>query len=138
MQTEISQMNPGTRMNVRIFTAFLQAREINSFAFYLSRHRCGRYMNRSSVGATSGLGPRGDIAPHHSITSSAATCTDNGTVRPSAFAVLRLRTNWNFVGRTTGRSAGFSPFKIRPDVAAKNRTHRQFVRRKLMSEKHTA
>jgi hypothetical protein len=44
MQTEISQMNPGTGMNVRIFAAFLQAREINSFAFYLSRHRCGRYM----------------------------------------------------------------------------------------------
>src|SRR5580765_4412793 len=44
----------------------------------------------------------------HSITSSAAACRVRGTVRPSALAVLRLMTNSNLVGCTTGRSAGFS------------------------------
>src|SRR5262249_7930306 len=50
----------------------------------------------------------------HSITSSARASSEGGTVRPSAFAVLRLRTNLTSVGRHTGRSAGFSPFKIFP------------------------
>ena len=35
-------------------------------------------------------------------------------LRPSAFAVLRLMTKSNFVGCRTGRSEGFSPFRIRP------------------------
>jgi hypothetical protein len=34
--------------------------------------------------------PQGGHPPHHSITSSAATSRPGGTVRPSAFAVLRL------------------------------------------------
>ena len=38
---------------------------------------------------------------------------DSGMVRPSAAAVLRLITNSNWVGRSTGRSAGFAPFRIR-------------------------
>ena len=33
--------------------------------------------------------------------------------RPSAFAVLRLITNSYFVGACTGRSAGFSPLRMR-------------------------
>ena len=49
-----------------------------------------------------------------SITSSALASSDLGTVRPSALAVLRLIVNSNFVGRTTGSSAGFSSFKICP------------------------
>src|SRR5262245_41695749 len=51
---------------------------------------------------------------HHSITSSAATCSVGGTARPSAFAVLRFITNSNLVGCKTGKSAGFSPLRIRP------------------------
>jgi hypothetical protein len=50
--------------------------------------------------------------PVHSITSSARTRNDSGIVRPSAFAVLRLITNSNFVGCCTGRSAGFAPLRI--------------------------
>src|SRR5262245_9025536 len=50
----------------------------------------------------------------HSITSSASASTLSGILTPSAFAVLRLITNSNLVGCTTGRSATFSPFKIRP------------------------
>src|SRR5512132_2485193 len=39
---------------------------------------------------------RDELAPPHSITSSAATGSLSGTVRPSAFAVLRLMANSNF------------------------------------------
>ena len=50
---------------------------------------------------------------HHSITSSARASTDGGTVSPSALAVLRLMTVSNLVGAGTGRSAGFSPLRMR-------------------------
>src|SRR5215470_425314 len=46
------------------------------------------------------------------ITLSARNSTDCGIVRLSAFAVLRLMTNSNFVGCSTGRSAGLVPFRI--------------------------
>ncbi len=49
----------------------------------------------------------------HSITSSALACSVIGTLRPSAFAVLRLITRANLVGACTGRSAGFSPLRMR-------------------------
>src|SRR5206468_2523715 len=49
---------------------------------------------------------------HHWITSSARPSTDGGIVRPSAFAVLRLMTSSNFVGCSTGRSAGLVPLRI--------------------------
>src|SRR5215469_2182191 len=66
--------------------------------------------------------PRGCRAPeqrdelaalHHSITSSARARSVAGTSRPSALAVLRLITSSYFVGACTGRSAGFSPLRIR-------------------------
>ena len=46
------------------------------------------------------------------ITLSARTSTFGGIVRPICFAVLRLITNSNFVGCSTGRSAGLAPFRI--------------------------
>jgi hypothetical protein len=46
------------------------------------------------------------------ITSSARDSSDGGIVRPSALAVLRLMTSSNFVGCSTGRSAGFAPLRI--------------------------
>src|SRR5262249_59059300 len=49
-------------------------------------------------------------APDHSITSSAIASTPGGILRPSVFAVLRLITSSNFVGCSTGRSAGLEPF----------------------------
>src|SRR5262245_46530990 len=49
----------------------------------------------------------------YSITSSARASTDGGTVRPSALAVLRLITSSYLVGACTGRSAGFSPLRMR-------------------------
>jgi len=49
----------------------------------------------------------------YSITSSARATRLSGTVRPSAFAVFRLITSSYLVGACTGRSAGFSPLRIR-------------------------
>src|SRR3974390_2017795 len=56
---------------------------------------------------------RDELAPPHSITSSARASTDGGIVRPRAFAVLRLMTSSYLVGTCTGRSTGFSPFRMR-------------------------
>ena len=44
--------------------------------------------------------------PSYSITSSARASRVGGTSRPSALAVFRLSTNSNFVGCSTGKSAG--------------------------------
>ena len=54
-----------------------------------------------------------DIGRDHSMTSSARSRIDAGTARLSALAVLRFRTISNFVGNYTGRSAGFSPRRMR-------------------------
>ena len=51
-------------------------------------------------------------APCYLITLSARTSTFGGIVRPICFAVFRLMTSSNFVGCSTGRSAGLAPFKI--------------------------
>ena len=41
---------------------------------------------------------------------------ENGTVRPSLLAVLRLMISSTFVICCTGRSVGFSPLRIRPGL----------------------
>ena len=50
----------------------------------------------------------------YSITSSARAERPGGTSSPSTLATVRLITNSNLTVCTTGRSAGLSPFKIRP------------------------
>src|SRR5215813_14950174 len=59
---------------------------------------------------------------HHSTTSSARPRRDGGIVRPRALAVLRLMTNSNLVGCSTGRSAGLRPFRI---LSTNNAARRQ-------------
>src|SRR5262245_49232459 len=49
----------------------------------------------------------------YSITSSARASSVGGISRPSTRAVLRLITSSNLVGACTGRSAGFSPLRMR-------------------------
>ncbi len=49
----------------------------------------------------------------YSITSSARASSGGGTSRPSALAVLRLIASSYLVGACTGRSAGFSPLRMR-------------------------
>jgi hypothetical protein len=51
--------------------------------------------------------------PSYSITSSAMASTAGGIVRPSALAAFRLITRSNLVGRTTGRSPGLAPLRMR-------------------------
>ena len=57
--------------------------------------------------------------PHYSpftvfylISLFARASTSGGIVRPICFAVLRLMISSNFVGCSTGRSAGLAPFRI--------------------------
>src|SRR5262245_6679920 len=57
---------------------------------------------------------RDEIAPFHSITSSARASRVGGTVIPNARAVCILMTNSNFVGCNTGMFVGFSPLRTRP------------------------
>src|SRR5262249_41813295 len=64
---------------------------------------------------------RDEFAPLHSITSSARASSVGGTSRPIAFAVLRLMTNSYLVGACTGRSAGFSPLRMRSTYLAARR-----------------
>src|SRR5262249_31792456 len=52
-------------------------------------------------------------ALHHSIISSAMASNLSGISMLSALAVLRLITSLYLVGACTGRSAGFSPFRMR-------------------------
>ena len=65
---------------------------------------------------------RDELAPCHSITSSARASSEGGTVKPSALAVLRLITSSNLVGSCTGKSAGFSPLRMRSTYEAERRT----------------
>src|SRR5215467_5601595 len=62
--------------------------------------------------------PKADIVRcgerhRYSITSSALVSKDCGTVKPIAFAVLRLISSSYLVGACTGRSPGFSPLRMR-------------------------
>src|SRR5215472_11134988 len=57
---------------------------------------------------------RDELAPFHSITSSASASSVGGRSSPSALAVLRLITSSNLLDCITGRSAGFSPRRMRP------------------------
>ena len=63
------------------------------------------------VGAPCLAHPRAP-APPYWITSSAWKRSVGGIVIPRALAVLRLMTSSNFMGCSTGRSAGFAPFRI--------------------------
>src|SRR5262249_6793307 len=72
---------------------------------------------RSEADICSGLayvrfGPKADIHLH-SIMSPAVVSKADGTMRPRAFAVFRLITSSNLVGCITGKSAGFSPLRMR-------------------------
>src|SRR5262249_1671597 len=60
-------------------------------------------------------------AAAHSITSSARASSVAGTSMPIALAALRLITNSYLVGACTGRSAGFSPLRMRSTYCAAER-----------------
>src|SRR5262249_46770356 len=60
----------------------------------------------------SGADQRDELAPPHSITSSARASSVAGTSSPSACAVIKLTTSSNFVGCSTGISLGLAPRSI--------------------------
>src|SRR5262249_61752211 len=68
---------------------------------------------RQRPGSRRAAEQRDELAPPHSITSSARASNGSGTVMPSALAVLRFRNIWTFVDCCTGSSPGFSPLRIR-------------------------
>src|SRR6266436_1811495 len=53
-----------------------------------------------------------ELAPPHSITSSARARIEGGMVRPSTLAVFMLMRRRNRIGCSTGRSAGLAPLRI--------------------------
>src|SRR4030095_6311537 len=55
---------------------------------------------------------RDELAPLHSITSSARASSVGGTSMPRALAVLRLIVSRYLEACSTGRSAGLDPFRI--------------------------
>src|SRR4051794_4916585 len=73
----------------------------------------GQYLQGSKV-AASGRTHFTAATTRYSMTSSARPSSATGTSTPSALAVLRLITSSTLVTCCTGRSAGFSPFRIRP------------------------
>src|SRR4030095_13183402 len=55
------------------------------------------------------------------ITLSALASTFGGIARPICFAAFRLMMNSNFIGCSTGRSAGLAPFRILSTYVAARR-----------------
>src|SRR6266481_7752502 len=56
---------------------------------------------------------RYELAARHSMTSSARVSMVGAMSRPIAFAVLRLITSLNLVGRSIGKSAALAPLRMR-------------------------
>src|SRR5262245_56257718 len=71
--------------------------------------KCSTKAFRSLAFATHGSLPP---SSYYLITLSARASTLGGIVRPICFAALRLMTNSTFIACSTGRSAGFAPFRI--------------------------
>jgi hypothetical protein len=97
-----------THPPVRIVLRLPHQRADAPHPFALLRARCEWPCNRRAAEK------RDELAASHSMTSSASARRFGGTSRPSAFAVFRLITSSNLVGCMTGRSAGFSPLRMRP------------------------
>src|SRR5262249_37630118 len=76
---------------------------------WLLRARLERPCSRRAAEERDEMAP-----PHHSITSSARARSVGGNASPSTLAVFKLMMNSNLVDCTTGKSAGFSPLRMRP------------------------
>ena len=108
------------KKRVKLYRIFAAANvRFGSFATFARRWHVrfapksdhGADVPKSTLCATSGFGTAA-TQNLYSITSSARASSVGGTVRPSALAVLRLRTSSNLTGRSTGKSAGLSPLRI--------------------------
>src|SRR5690242_9349454 len=99
-QNDMSALHP-------IATAKADIGLANGHVRFTPESRHVRCTSRCLLWARSGSGD-------YSITSSARPIRVLGTVRPSALAVFRLMINSTLVDCWTGKSAGFSPLRIRP------------------------
>ena len=97
---------------VRVIDAFVEKLDLSGLGLRARRQRPRRRAAEQ----------RDELAPPHSITSSARASSVGGTSRPSALAVLRLISMSNLVGCSTGRSAGFAPLKILSTYSAARRS----------------
>src|SRR5262245_40792874 len=85
-----------------------------------ARKQAAEAINASGLLAARCERPRGcrsanqfdELAPLHSITSSARSNIDVGIVTPIALAVPRFTTSSNMVGCSIGKSAGLAPWRI--------------------------
>src|SRR5262249_31101996 len=65
-----------------------------------------------------------ELAPLHSITSSAVASSVAGISKPRALAVVRLTQRSNWPGTSTGLSPGFATRRISPTKSAARRNER--------------
>src|SRR5262245_40891918 len=80
--------------------------------------KCSTKAFRTLAFATHGSLPP---SSYYLITLSARASTFGGMVRPICLAVLRLMMNSNFIGCSTGRSAGLAPLRILSTYVAARR-----------------
>src|SRR5262245_29137454 len=88
---------------------------------FLSAATAGLLRARRQLPRRCAAEQRDERAAFHSITSSARASRVGGTSRPIALAALWLITSSYLVGACTGRSAGFSPLRIRSTYWAAER-----------------
>jgi hypothetical protein len=86
---------------------------------YLQRHIVSDHRGTTEYDPARAVGV--SIIAAHRITSSAWMRMVGGMVRPRAWAVFTLMTSSNFMGCSTGRSAGLAPFKILSTYSAARR-----------------
>jgi hypothetical protein len=79
---------------------------------FLNRRERGSRPRTAAVPNRTHRGKRGRVATGYSMTASARSRNDSGIAKPSALAVLRFTTSLNFVGCSTGISAGLVPWRI--------------------------
>lgn len=80
---------------------------------YASRAQIRLLPRHTDISGASSRTPQTRSINFYSITASALARSDGGMVMPSPFAVFRLTTSSYLVGACTGRSAGFSPLRMR-------------------------
>ena len=107
------------------FLRLLASAQINAMITRIEKYfSCFPHRSAEHEFSCFSSGPRSSalVTQHcHLMTLSARASTFGGIVRPICLAVFRLITNSNFVGCSTGRSAGLAPFEDLVHVHAARR-----------------
>src|ERR1019366_5808121 len=96
----ISKVSQAVTQQSPEWLTILEVENANCDQLWLLRPHRARQTDRRAADQ------RDELAPPHSITSSARASSVGGMVMPSVLVVLRLITSSNLVGCSTGRSAG--------------------------------